>query len=254
VTAVTGATDPLEQALRLIEAARAIGVPLRLVGGLAVRVLCPSFPARVRENQDLDLASVSSGRAELTNMLIDNGYEPDKRFNALYGHKQLYFAAPDGRSVDVLIDHLEMCHDLAFAARIDRMPLTLDPTDVLLSKLQIIELNEKDVNDVVYLSAGYPVAEGDEPNTIGLDRVAQIVADDWGWWRTLTMNVEKVRALVRDGSAPVPSNAEHDVSTSLTVILNAANDAPKTFRWRLRARVGERRRWYREPQEEQHYD
>lgn len=260
MTSVIEAADPLEEALSLIEAAGP-AVPLRLVGGLAVRALTPSFPPRVRTDQDLDLASVSRARPELTRMLVDRGYEPDKRFNALYGHKQMFFASPEGRSVDVLIDRLEMCHALELADRIDRMPLTLDVADLVLSKLQIVELNEKDVRDVVYLLAAFPVEEGDRPGTIGLDRIRQVVAGDWGWWRTLTMNLEKVRALVQedavgvarpDASTLVPTNAEHDPDAALGAILEAANDVPKTRRWRIRARVGDRRRWYREPQEERH--
>jgi hypothetical protein len=246
-------TDPLEQALELIETANTFGVPLRLVGGLAVRVLCPAFPPRVRENQDLDLASVSRARPTLTDMLVSRGYQPDKRFNALYGHKQLYFASPDGRSVDVLIDRLEMCHDLVFADRIERMPLALDPTDVLLSKLQIIELNEKDVQDVVYLLAAYPVEDGDRVGTIGLSRICAVVADDWGWWRTLTLNVEHVAELLRGQSTRlIPGNAEQDVLGALEAIREAANAVPKSLRWKLRSRIGERRRWYRLPEEEPH--
>jgi hypothetical protein len=246
--------DPLEEGLELIRAGTDTGVALRLVGGLAVRVLCPDFPPRTRAGQDLDLASVSRTRPALTSMLVALGYEPDKRFNALYGHKQLYFASPLGRSVDVLVDHVEMCHDLVFAERIERMPLTLDPTDLLLSKLQIVELNEKDVQDVAYLLGAFPVADGDEPGTIGLERIRSVVADDWGWWRTLTLNCEKVTGLVRgDMAGRVPANAAYDVGAGLETILRAANDVPKGLRWKLRARVGERKRWYRLPQEEEHY-
>jgi hypothetical protein len=246
--------DALDEGLRLIGAGRDAGVPLRFVGGLAVRVLCPDFPPRTREGQDLDLASVSGTRAALTAMLVGRGYEPDKRFNALYGHKQLYFASPEGRSVDVLVDHVEMCHDLVFADRIERMPLSLDPTDVLRTKLQIIEINEKDVQDVAYLLSAIPVDDDDAVGAIGLGRVRAIVGDDWGWWRTVTMNCEKVRGLLSgDMRFLVPANAAHDVPRALGSILEAANGAPKSLRWKLRARVGDRRRWYRLPQEEEHY-
>ncbi len=245
--------DPLDEAVRLVEAAREREVPLRLVGGLAIRVLCPAFPPRTRENQDLDLASTSKGRPALTSMLVERGYEPDKRFNALYGHKQLYFASPQGRSVDVLVDRLEMCHDLRFAERIDRMPLTLDPTDLLLTKLQIIELNEKDVRDVVYLLAAFPVEEGDRPGALGLARIGEVVADDWGWWRTLTLNADKVIALLEgEHAVMIPPNAEHDAVAGMRAIREAADAAPKTLRWKVRARVGERRRWYRLPEEQEH--
>ena len=228
-------------------------MPLKLVGGLAVRVLCPAFPPRRREGQDLDLASASRARAALTSLLVELGYEPDKRFNALYGHKQLYFASPGGRSVDVLIDRLEMCHVVEFAERVDRMPFTLDVTDLLLSKLQIVELTEKDVQDTIYLLANFSVEEGDIPGTIGLERIGSVVADDWGWWRTLTLNVDRIRELTSGEEAGlVPSNASQDPATGLARIAEVADGVPKTLRWKLRAKVGERKRWYRVPELDAH--
>ncbi|HXF37080.1 MAG TPA: hypothetical protein VNO17_07875 [Actinomycetota bacterium] len=243
--------EALREGLELVRGAEAEGIPLRLIGGLAVRVLCPGFPPRTRDRQDLDLGSVSRARAALTAFLTGRGYEPDRRFNALYGHKQLFFASPSGRAVDVLIDRLDMCHVLPFEDRIERMPLTLDVTDLLLSKLQIVELNEKDVRDVIYLLSAYPVAEGDEPGTVGIERIGRIVADDWGWWRTLTLNVARVRALLEQGER-VPPGAHHDPAGALEAIARAAERVPKTLRWKLRAQVGERKRWYRLPEEIEH--
>lgn len=246
-------TGPLEEAVELIGAAEAIGVPLRLVGGLAVRVLCPEFPPRTRERQDLDLASTSDARPALTSLLQQRGYEPDRRFNALYGHKQLYFASPQGRGLDVLVDRLEMCHVLEFRGRIARMPLTLDVTDLLLSKLQIVELNEKDAQDVLYLLSAYPVREGDEPGTVGLGRIGALVASDWGWWRTLTMNVERIADLATTTAAHlVPRGASYDAVAQLRRIGEHAHAVPKNLRWRLRARVGDRARWYQLPDEQVH--
>ncbi len=245
--------DLLQEALALIEHANGYGVPLKLVGGLAVRVLCPALPARVRVGQDLDLASSSRARSRLTELLVERGYEPDKRFNALYGHKQLYFASPRGRSVDVLIDRLEMCHVVEFGDRIDRMPLTLDVTDLLLSKLQIVELNEKDVQDALYLLASFPIGDGDVPGTIGLERIRGVVADDWGWWRTLTLNVAHVRDLATGEAARlVPDGAREEVVARLGQIMETALTVPKTLRWKLRAKVGDRKRWYRVPEEDAH--
>jgi len=247
------ASDPLETALRLVEGAASRNVPLRLVGGLAVRYLTPGYPPRVRDRQDLDLASVSSARARLTAFLVELGYEPDKRFNAMYGHKQLYFSAPDGRSVDVIVDRLDMCHIVEFVERIERMPVTLDVSDLLLSKLQIVELNEKDAQDVVYLVGAFEVAEGDEPGTIGLARVGAIVADDWGWWRTLTQNLDGIAGLLGDTHKHlVPDATSFDPVAQLERMRRHVDDVPKSMKWKLRAKVGDRKRWYRVPQEDSH--
>ena len=151
--------DPaLNEALELISAAQAEGIPLKLVGGMAVRYLCPEFPPRLREGQDLDLASTGTVRKNLTNFLTNRGLVADKNFNALYGHKQLYFHSSDNaQTIDILVDSFEMCHVLEFKERLSRLPQTLDPADLLLSKLQIVELNSKDAQDICYLLAKFLV-------------------------------------------------------------------------------------------------
>src|SRR5499427_3638072 len=177
-------TDPaptaLEEAVSICTAAASEQITVRLAGGLAIQYLTPGFPPRGGDRQDLDLAIEASDRKSLTQFLGSLGYEGDKNFNALYGHKQLYFqSARTGRSLDVLVDRLHMCHTVEFAGRLRRMPVTLDVSDLLLTKLQIVELNEKDAQDVLYLCSAYPVRDGDEPGTIGLGRIRPIVGNDW---------------------------------------------------------------------------
>lgn len=250
----TGATDVLGEALEIIDEARSGGIPVRLVGGMAVRYLTPGFPPRERSGQDLDLASVGAARPQLSKFLEGRGYVPDKSFNALYGHKQMYFTSRAGRAMDVLIDKLEMCHVLEFKDRIDRMSHTLDPCDLLLSKLQIVQLNEKDAQDAVYLVSAFPVAEGDEPGTIGLGPFSGLLADDWGWWRTVTMNLDRISTLITtDRAHLVPAAAAHDPVAQLGTLRRAADEVPKSFRWKLRARLGDRVKWYQEPEETEHY-
>jgi hypothetical protein len=247
------ADDTFDQALELVHAAQRERVTLRLIGGLAVRALCPSFPPRRHDRQDLDFASTSAGRAAVTPFMAARDFEPDEHFNQIHGHKQLYFRSSAGRSVDVLIDRLEMCHVLDFRDRLDRMPLTLDVTDLLLTKLQIVELNEKDAADVLQLLGGYPVHDGDAPGTIGLARFGEIVGDDWGWWRTVTGNLERIRALATsDGGSLVPPDPPFDPVEQLGALLTEAERLPKSRRWRLRSLIGERVRWYELPEEEAH--
>lgn len=245
----------LEEAVRICEAAADERITVRLAGGLAVQYLTPEFPARGGDRQDLDLATVSSDRRPLTRFLAEQGYVADKNFNALYGHKQLYFqSAETGRSLDVLVDRLHMCHTVEFKDRLRRMPVTLDLADLLLTKLQIVELNEKDAQDVLYLCSAYPVADGDEPGAIGLDRIRLTVGNDWGWWRTVTMNLDRITALASgDGRGLVPPGVKHDPVEQLGVLRKAAETAPKSLRWKARAKVGDRVRWYEMPEETPHH-
>jgi hypothetical protein len=244
----------LAEAVGLCTAAAEAGLTIRLAGGLAIQYLTPAFPARGGDRQDLDLATRSADRKPLTRFLASGGYLADQHFNALYGHKQLYFRSEQtGRSLDVLVDRLHMCHTVEFADRLGRMPVTLDLADLLLTKLQIVQLNEKDAQDVLYLCAAYPVRDGDEPGTIGLGRIQPIVGSDWGWWRTLTQNLDRISALASgDRSHLVPSGGEHDALAQLALLRQAADAAPKSLRWKARARVGDRVRWYEEPEETPH--
>src|SRR5690349_24327424 len=157
--APTSADDPLPEALGLARGAADASLGLKLLGGLAVRVLCPDFPPRLRRDQDIDFACVGKQRKKVADYLDKAGCEPDRRFNNLNGDRQMYFTAPSGRPIDVVVDRLTMCHTLDFRPSFDRLPLTLDAVDLLLSKLQIVELNEKDARDVLQLLASLPLTD-----------------------------------------------------------------------------------------------
>jgi hypothetical protein len=241
-------------AVQTVEAANREEVPLKLLGGQAVRYLTPDFPPRQRDDQDMDFASVSKAKRAVMALLGGLGFEGDRRFNTMHGHKQMYFRSPvDGATADVIMDRLQMCHVLEFGDRIDRLPFTLDVTDLLLSKLQVVEQNEKDVQDIVYLLAAHEVREGDEPGTVGLARFAKVLAEDWGWWRTATGNLDRVVELVRgDLARLVPRGAGCDPVEQAVVLRDHAQSMPKTLKWKLRARLGERVQWYEVPEEVAH--
>jgi len=253
-SAASGPTA-LEEAVGVCRAASDQGITVRLAGGLAIQYLTPEFPPRGGDRQDLDMAIESGDRRPLTQFLTERGYIGDKNFNALYGHKQLYFqSTTTNRSLDVLVDRLHMCHTVEFKGRLGRLPVTLDLADLLLSKLQIVELNEKDAQDVLYLVAAYPISESDEPGTIGMGRIRPIVGNDWGWWRTLTLNLDRIIALARgDGRALIPEGGKHDAVGQLRAISESVDAAPKSMRWKARARLGERVRWYELPEETPHH-
>jgi hypothetical protein len=253
---VTGSVPTaLEEAVGICTGAAAEQITVRLTGGLAIQYLTPHFPPRGGDRQDLDLAIQASDRQPLTRFLGALGYEGDKTFNALYGHKQLYFeSARTSRSLDVLVDRLHMCHTVVFKGRLGRMPVTLDVSDLLLTKLQIVQLNEKDAQDVLYLASAYPLKAGDEPGTIGLDRILSFTTNDWGWWRTVTANLERIVALaIGAGRALVPDGSTYAAAEQLGLLSRAIEAAPKSLRWKARARVGERVRWYETPEETPHH-
>ena len=243
--------DPFEESVEVVREANAGGVPLKLIGGQAVRLLCPLFPHRARDDQDMDFASVSSAKRPLIDYFSAHGFLGDKRFNLLHGDRQMYFTTADGTtSVDVVMDRLNMCHVLDFRDRIDRMPDTLDVADLLLSKLQVVELNQKDVHDMLHLLSAFEVTQGDEPGTIGLDRIGQVIAPDWGWWRTATMNLDKL-AHFADEQHPdvVPEARTFEPGDQARRIRRFCDEVPKPVKWKIRSKVGDRVQWYQEPEE-----
>jgi len=243
--------DALPEALELSRGAADASLGLKLLGGLAVRVLCPQFPPRQRSGQDIDFACVSKERKKVAEHLAKVGCEPDRRFNNLNGDRQMYFNAPSGRPIDVMVNQLNMCHVLDFRAGFSRQPLTIDAVDVLLSKLQIVELNEKDAHDIVQLLAGLPIGSGAQ-GVIDTDRFGKLLGADWGWWRTVTGSLEKLPALVAERPGLVPQGAPYDPLAQARELLGVAESAPKSMKWKLRANVGERVRWYELPEEVAH--
>ncbi|HTK61689.1 MAG TPA: hypothetical protein VL595_04900, partial [Pseudonocardia sp.] len=174
----------------------------------------------------------------------------DKMFNSLNGDRQMYFTAPSGRAIDVMVDRLVMCHTLDFRPSFGNSSLTLDPADLLLSKLQIVELNAKDARDITHLLSGVPVS--DAPGAISTKRFGEVLAADWGWWRTTTGNLEKLPALLAESPEMVPPQPSFDALAQAARLLDVAKSVPKSVKWKLRANVGERVRWYELPEEVAH--
>jgi hypothetical protein len=248
------ADDPLPEAVGLARGAAEAGLGLKLLGGLAIRVLCPAFPPRLRAGQDMDFACLSKGRKNVVAYLERSGCEPDRRFNNLNGDRQMYFNAPSGRPIDVMVDRLTMCHTLDFRPSFARLPLTVDAVDLLLSKLQIVELNQKDARDIMHLLSGVPVgADGTAGGaSIDTDRFGKLLGADWGWWRTVTGNLARLPALAAEQPELLPPGAPYDPIAQSQELLRLAESAPKGVKWKLRANVGDRVRWYELPEEVDH--
>jgi hypothetical protein len=158
----------------------------------------------------------------------------------------LFFDTAHDRQVDVFVGAFRMCHEIPFGKRLEVQDRTVPLAELLLTKLQIIELNEKDVRDTLLLVHGHEVAESDGDSINGR-RIAELCAADWGLWRTITQNVEKVLEHASDYDVPAPDRER--IEARLREILDRIEAEPKTRGWKLRAKIGERKRWYELPED-----
>jgi hypothetical protein len=235
---------------RIIDAARERGVHLRVIGGMAFKIHCTTIQHRAlaRAYGDIDLVGYKKQRSEISQTLENLGLIPNRRFNALQGHRRLLYSSADGTfDIDVFLDIFPMCHQLSFINRLERDVYTVPLAELLLSKLQVVQLNEKDVKDICALLQEHETAVGDDAEIIDLRMVTQICRNDWGWYKTVTLNINKVLSLVDDYLEPGPTRDL--VVNRLEKVQEALEKAPKTLKWKLRSIVGERVRWYELPED-----
>jgi hypothetical protein len=238
------------EALRICEQAKGQGVPVRVLGGIAIW-LRSSEAVRAelgRDYGDIDLVTVRKQSKPLRELLETLAYVPDKMFNATQGDRRLYFSAADGsHHLDIFVDRFVMSHELDLGGRLETEPVVLPAAELLLTKLQIAELNEKDAADTAMLLLGHSLADRDGPGLLNVAYVADVCGQDWGFYTTLTDNLAKTQALL-DG---ILSDADQRqvIVDRASKLLAALEAAPKTRGWRRRAKIGRRIRWYETPDE-----
>lgn len=241
--------DPVAEAERLIDEAREGGLTLRLLGGVGIRLRSPHAGQEplARTYADLDFAAPQRESKALRDFFERNGYTADRRFNALHGAQRLlFFDEARDRQIDVFLGSFAMCHKLPLEDRLALHPQTLPPVDLLLTKLQIFELNRKDALDAVALLLDYAPAADASDEVIDLDRIAQLTSRDWGWYTTLNDNLDRVREIAAEVLAETDAET---VSERVAVLKSAMESAPKSLAWRARDKVGRRVAWYELPEE-----
>jgi len=241
------AADVVSEGQRLLACAARADVPLRLLGGVAIKLRAPGelLPAFQRTYGDLDFVTAKKGADRAAELFRNEGYEPHVAFNALHGRERLLFFDVDhDRQVDVFVGAFAMSHKIPLDARLEVDPVSIPLAELLLTKLQIAQLNEKDIRDALALLEGHPVGDADG-ETVNAGRIAALCAADWGLWRTITGNLDTCCALAP--GYDVPDRGE--VEARLQELLHRIEAEPKTRSWKLRARIGERKRWYELPEE-----
>jgi hypothetical protein len=240
--------DPISEANRIMEAADSKKITLKLFGGVSFFLRCPSAKHRSlqRNYVDIDFVGYSKQLKEIKQFFPQLGYAARDRFNAMMGHRRLVFNdVENGRRVDVFLDVFEMCHKLNLKDRIRIDSRTIPLADMLATKLQIVEINEKDIKDILSILIDYDVTDTDQ-GAINGAYLAKLCGDDWGIYKTFTMNLDRILTTLSEREL---EQGEKDlVKARIEHLKQAIESVPKSLRWRFRAQVGERAVWYELPE------
>lgn len=237
---------------RIIDASNQAGLTLRVIGSLAFQMHCPKFgylqQALGRAYTDIDFAAYRKQAKEIKILMSGLGYvENQEVFIVSEGFRAIFDHPTTHLHVDIFYDKLDFCHTIHWNGRLEVDAPTIPLAEMVLEKMQIVKINEKDVIDTIMLLLEHPLGDTDL-ETINIARIAHLCAQDWGLWRTTTMNLEKVKQLAQ-GYNQLSEEQKRQVTTQVEAALARIEAEPKPLAWRLRARVGDRVKWYKDVDE-----
>jgi hypothetical protein len=245
----------IEEGKRIVDEATKRGIPLRLLGGVAIRFHCVEFLdfarslVRLGEGQqeytDLDFMTYSKFRKKMKDFFAELGYSKrPPTMSSAATQRQIYFHPKGWFYVDVFYDKLLAAnHPLDFRGRLDLDSPTITPTDMLLEKVQIVFPDEKDVKDAMLLLRAHEISQQEEKNKIDAKFVAGKLASDWGFWYTVTTNLKGLKQYVIDDQR-LSSDNKQDLTSKVDALLATIEEESKSTGWKMRAVMGTKRRWY----------
>ena len=231
----------------IVDAADEAGLTIRVLGSIGVALHSHHGAAMIQDFErtyaDIDFAAYRHDAAAIATLLTGFGYVADREvYLASEGSRSIFEHPERHIHLDVFYDRLEFCHVIPLDGRLEADRPTIPIAELLLSKLQIVKINQKDVVDIVLLLLDHPLGSGDD-DTIDLARVGRLCSDDWGLWRTLTQNLDKVRALA--SSYPqLDADQRARVGAAVAAVKARIDAEPKSMGWRMRDRIGDRRQWW----------
>jgi hypothetical protein len=240
---------------RLVEEATKRSVPIRLLGGVAIRVHCAEFLdfarklLRLGEGQqeytDLDFMSYAKYRNKMKEFFNEMGYEKrPTTMSSAATQRQIYFHPKGWFTVDVFFDKLLAAnHPLDFRNRLELDTPTVTPTDLLLEKLQIVFPSEKDVKDCILIFRAHDISQSEGVNRINSKSVADLLASDWGFWYSVTTNLKGLKGYVSEFEL-IDEADKKDVTSKIDTMLTAIENAPKSSGWKMRSIMGTKKKWY----------
>ena len=241
-------SDPIEEAQRVVETADERDLTVRLIGGTAINRHAESAREEPfkRGYRDVDFVIRREEEDEAAELMEELGYEPNERFNTMRRFRLEFTDPINERKADYIIDRFDFCHTWSLRDRIDEDHPTVPIEDLLLSKLQIVEVSDRDVRDIIAMLTDHPVESGaDDTETINSEYIAGLLGDDWGLWRTVTYSLDRVAEYVDSNDLPVD---ESELDSRIDALRTEIDDHPKSLKWKLRSLVGEHKQWYKRPE------
>ena len=237
---------------RLVASANAQGLPLRLLGALAFAKRCPRH-AHLQETlnrmyTDIDFAAYGKHVKRVRALLAGEGFVEDEfTYVESAGSRMVLNHPGTGLHLDVFLDKLEFCHTIPWKGRLEGHEATIPLAEMLMQKMQIVQINEKDIIDTIMLLLEHPLGDEDG-DVINIGLVAGVCAKDWGWWRTLTMNLRKVEQMAASYQE-LGDGEKRRVAEQVGAATSRIDAEPKSMGWRMRAKIGDRKKWYRDVDE-----
>ena len=227
-------------------------VIMRLIGALAFRTHCPKYgniqDKLGRKFTDFDFASYPRFVKDIRRILTELGYEEDKQVTQLFGDRRMLFHDPAfSRHTDVFFNSLDFCHPVSFIGRLEAEELTIPLAELLLEKMQIVQINEKDLIDSIMLLREHPIGDVDK-ETVNAVVITRILGNDWGYWRTFTGNLKLLDETL-DRYDELSDEDRQAVRKRIEELKNRIEAGPKTLLWKARAQIGERVKWYKDVEE-----
>jgi hypothetical protein len=236
------------EALRIMEASESSGIPIRLLGGVAVYLSSPCTRSApfAREIYDLDFVVPKKKAYPLEKLLAKIGFTGNREFNSIHGETRLLFYS-ELAEVDVFVGAFEQCHNMNLEKLINTCKVSIPLAALLLTKLQIVQINQKDILDILAILYDHDVQMDGNPNEIiSLNELNAIWCDDWGWYTTCMDNLDKIHTFVEEKFSDAD---QKKLNTKIGLIQANAESTKKTLKWTLRSKVGRKLPWYELPEE-----
>lgn len=245
--------DFISEAIRISEKAEEQGILLRLLGALAFRMHCPKYAHLLeemdREISDIDYVGSSDQRKFYKSFMQEMGYEIDRDMLVALEGDRFGFKNPEsGLCIDIFVNKLNFCHTIWLKDRLNLEKPTIPLADMLMEKMQIVALEPKDVKDTLVLLLEHDLAfpeATDKSDKIDVGYLCKVLSDDWGFYYTFTKNLQKCKNFLPEFTA-LNAEQQKEIHDKIDAVLSTIENAPKTFKWRMRSMIGTKKKWYRD--------